>query len=253
MVIDKKERVFIADRCHHRIQCINSQGKFLFNFGSKGKGNGEFDHPHDVTFDSKNKRLLVADTKNHRIQAFDAQGRFLCTFDCEGKGSRPFHFPIAITADQAGNFYVSNRNGHYVLSFDENGQPLTKYRLSENGQGGPKKPHGIGILSNGDIVIAEWGNQTLSVFNPEGQIVRQIGKGKLNYPLWLFVDSQDNILVAKSGAGDACIWVFSREGKRIKKIGEGLFCRVHAVVVNRKGQIFASGSAKDGCHCVLIF
>jgi len=255
MAIDRKGRIFVADRWNYSIQCFDSQGNFLFKFGIKGNGKREFECPRDVAFDSKNQRILVADTGNHRIQAFDLQRVFLFAFGSKGDQSGNFKQPCGITTNQLGNILVSDTCNHRVQVFDEKGKFLRKFGSEGAGQGQLKYPLGIGILSNGDVVVAESnsGNKRLSVFNPQGRFVRLIGEGKLKNPLWLFVDSQDNILVAENGDGNESLLVFSKEGRFVGQIGHGVFKLVSAVVVNHKGEIFASGRGKDGQNRVFVF
>jgi sugar lactone lactonase YvrE len=59
-----------------RIVVFDRNGKYLREFGRKGTGQGEFDQPHGLAFDSKG-RLFVADRSNNRIQILDAEGRFI--------------------------------------------------------------------------------------------------------------------------------------------------------------------------------
>jgi hypothetical protein len=40
--------VWVADRGGHRVQKFDSEGNFLLEFGSDGKGEGEFSHPRQV-------------------------------------------------------------------------------------------------------------------------------------------------------------------------------------------------------------
>ncbi|RMF32351.1 MAG: 6-bladed beta-propeller, partial [Candidatus Nitrosothermus koennekii] len=83
IAVDNKDRIIVADTYNHRIQVFDSNGKFLFKFGSKGDEDGEFDDPEGIAADS-NDRIIVADTYNHRIQVFDSNGKFLFKFGSKG-------------------------------------------------------------------------------------------------------------------------------------------------------------------------
>jgi len=252
MAIDGKERIFVADADNHRIQCFDSEGNFLFKFGSKGTGNGEFNRPKDVAFDSKNQRILVADPNNHRIQLFDLEGVFLFAFGAEGTDNNQFKEPFGVAVDQGGNIFVSDHNNHCVKVFDEKGSFLRKF--------GPEvemvRPWGIKILSNGDVAVAEpmcfaGGNQRISIFTSQGQLVRSFGAGKLESPWWGWVDSNDNLLFADMEK--QAVLVFSKEGDFLKKIGGGFFDEVHGVSMNRKGEIFVTGRGEDEVYRIFVF
>jgi len=258
MTIDEKDTICVADRSNHRIQCFDSEGNFLLKFGIEGTGKGEFKFPTDVAFDSKNQRILVVDKKNHRIQAFNPRGTFLFTFGTKGEGNGEFNEPWGIATDQAGSIFVSDTNNHRVQVFDEKGNFLRKFGSYGSGQGELMWPIGIGVLSNGGVAVAELlaregGNKRLSVFNAQGQFIQFIGEGKLKNPLWLFIDSSDNILVADNFGGNESLLIFSKEGILLKQIGQGCFNDAWGAVMNRKGDTFASGRGKDGQHRIFVF
>ncbi|MBN1589401.1 MAG: twin-arginine translocation signal domain-containing protein [Pirellulales bacterium] len=53
----------------HRILALDLAGKVLAEFGSTGKGPGQFDVPHSIAIDA-DKNLYVAEVNNKRIQKF---------------------------------------------------------------------------------------------------------------------------------------------------------------------------------------
>jgi peptidylamidoglycolate lyase len=59
-----------------RILKFDKAGKYLFEWGKKGTGPGEFDVPHSISVDT-NGNVYVADRENNRIQKFSANGTFL--------------------------------------------------------------------------------------------------------------------------------------------------------------------------------
>jgi len=254
MAIDQMGRIFVADVDNNRIQCLNPEGNFFFKFGSKGVGKGEFDWPNDIAFDPKNQRIYVADTLNHRIQAFDLEGTFIFAFGCVGKGKGQFNLPSGITTDKAGNIYVADRNNHRVQVFNDRGSFVRQIGAEGKRPGELKNPWGIGILSNGDVAVAEAlseGNQRLSIFTPKGRFQRFLGDEKLKDPLWLCIDPQDNILVVENG--NRSLVVLSKEGRKLKQIGQGTFERAWGVVINQKGEIFVSGKGMDHQHHIFVF
>ena len=55
------------------------RGKYQYQFGKQGEGDGEFKHPESLAV-NKSDHLLVCDRGNHRIQIFDLNGKFLGKF-----------------------------------------------------------------------------------------------------------------------------------------------------------------------------
>ena len=86
------KKIAISDFINCCVQILNPDLTFHSSIGSKGSGNGQFDGPHDVAFDSTGN-LYVTDPNNHRIQVFNPEGQFLQQF---GKRSE-LNFPAGIS------------------------------------------------------------------------------------------------------------------------------------------------------------
>ena len=68
-----------SDSANARVLKFDRTGKFLMEWGHKGKGPGEFDQPHALAMDSRG-RLFVGDRGNNRIQIFTPDGQLLDTW-----------------------------------------------------------------------------------------------------------------------------------------------------------------------------
>jgi len=95
-------------------------------------------------------------------------------------------------------------------------------------------PVGVGLLSNGNIVVAE-DNNRVQIFDFEGNFVRMVGAGQVKHPCHLFVDSEDNFLVADRNSNR--IQVFHQNGNHIKTIGTGQLSSSCGVCMDREGRI----------------
>jgi DNA-binding beta-propeller fold protein YncE len=62
-------RTYVVDFMRHAISVYDSAGKYIFEFGGKGWGEGWFQFPLGVAVDAKG-RILVADNYNKRVQVF---------------------------------------------------------------------------------------------------------------------------------------------------------------------------------------
>ena len=63
------------------MRCIvlAADGKFLSQWGSKGKGESQFAAAHGIAIDSRD-RIYVADRGNNRIQVFSKEGKFIAAW-----------------------------------------------------------------------------------------------------------------------------------------------------------------------------
>lgn len=98
LAVDQLSRIFVADTGNHRIQVFDEGGCFLFAFGRKGTGPGEFDEPCDVTI-ARTGQVIVADRKNDRLQMFTPDGQFV-------RQMQGMQRPIAVTTDQYNNIVI---------------------------------------------------------------------------------------------------------------------------------------------------
>ena len=90
------------------LQVFDSQGEFLFSFGSNGEGNGQFNAPTGVAVDAQDN-IIVADWGNSRIQIFDSQGSFLSfvnTLAC------PLYGPQGLALTHDGHIVVADSGNH---------------------------------------------------------------------------------------------------------------------------------------------
>lgn len=85
---------------------FDAAGKMVKEWGKWGAGDGEFDQPHALAFDSKGL-LYVGDRNNNRIQVFDQDGNFKEKF-------YQFSRPSGIYIDKNDNLYVADSESKSV-------------------------------------------------------------------------------------------------------------------------------------------
>jgi DNA-binding beta-propeller fold protein YncE len=106
----------VADYLNHRIQVFDNKGKFLTKWGSLGKQDGQFDHPHGITLDSANM-VYVSDSVNNRIQKFTQHGIFITAWGSRGENDGELNIPRDVVADKEGLVYVSDGSNHRIQIF----------------------------------------------------------------------------------------------------------------------------------------
>ena len=102
-------RYFVSDFDGNCIKVFSDLGNFLYQFGRKGTGDGEFCHPLGLAVD-KSDRLVVCDHDNHHIQLFQLDGAFCCKF-----GTKPsFNGPASVAVLSDGKLVVTQFHGDNV-------------------------------------------------------------------------------------------------------------------------------------------
>ena len=71
--------VYVGDWRNDRVQKFSADGKFIFQLGRTGSGEGEFNRPSGVAVDADGD-IYVADTGNNRVQLFNPEGRYVEEF-----------------------------------------------------------------------------------------------------------------------------------------------------------------------------
>ena len=106
-------RFIVSDAKGSCIKVFSEQGEFLYQFGGKGDGNGEFDEIIGLAID-KSGRLVVCDSDNHRIQFFELDGTFCREFGVKSKSTGNFSEPVSVAVLKDGKFAVTDWSGHQL-------------------------------------------------------------------------------------------------------------------------------------------
>ncbi|MDQ1470697.1 MAG: hypothetical protein QOJ99_2177 [Bryobacterales bacterium] len=149
---------FVSDGyVNSRVVKFDADGKFLKKWGSKGKGDGQFDLVHDVVLD-KLGRLIVADRSNDRIQVFDQEGKFLAKWDQVGT---PWGLDYVAREDAV---YVADGKNDRVVKVDMQGKVIGTLGGHGKALGKFDYPHSIAVDSTGAIYVAEIRNWRVQKF-----------------------------------------------------------------------------------------
>jgi DNA-binding beta-propeller fold protein YncE len=151
-----------------RVIKFSADGKFLFQWGTKGSGPGQFDLPHWVALDAAG-RVYVADRENQRIQVFDSAGHYLAQWAGEQFGR-----PYAITVDRSGKAYVADGGDQpdgppdrsaWVLSGSD-GTPLIRVGRFGNNDGQFEMAHSIAVDAEGSVYVGDITGARVQKFVP---------------------------------------------------------------------------------------
>ena len=239
----------VTDNTNHCVYIFNSQNKVVCEFGKEGRGEGEFNRPFGLAFDS-NDHLYVVDGGIHRVQKFDTTGKLLLEFGKEGNGDGELKGPYGVTThiDKA---YVTDFYNKRISMFQIDGQFC--FSFGSDHLAGPQD-----IIINADkqlLFVTNNCNHKVCAFTLDGHFVNQFGKqghieGELNLPLGIAVWN-DKILVSDENHR---VSIFSEDGHFVSWIGShgdnegrlnypyGISCKSNKVYVtdyiNKRVQIF---------------
>ncbi|XP_066301765.1 tripartite motif-containing protein 2-like [Branchiostoma lanceolatum] len=164
--------------------CVKSNDPVL-TIGKKGSQDGDFDNPIGLAV--YEDKLIVADGHNERVQVFDVNGAHLSSFPTSA-------FTKGVAVDKDGNIIVTA--GQEVMIFTSSGQLQRTFT-----HGDFDIPYGVAVDGDGHIVMVDRDAHCVFLFDFNCRLIRKMGAegdglGCFNYPNFVTVDREDNIIVS---------------------------------------------------------
>jgi peptidylamidoglycolate lyase len=158
---------FVSDGyLNTRVMKFSPTGAFLFQWGQKGSGPGQFDLPHGIALDH-NGRVYVSDRSNARVQIFDTNGHYISEWKDSDIG-RPYD--VALTAN--GTAFIADggdqpetppdRSGVAVLRRD--GILMERFGRWGNYDGQFEMAHCIAVAKDGSVYVGDISGKRVQKF-----------------------------------------------------------------------------------------
>ena len=237
--------------------------RFIKSIGGQGSIPGKFLFPSDVLIlEGKTDYLqrgfdeiLVVDKNNHRIQKFD----LILDYEYSFGNFNQFNSPFSIAGWTKSYIYISDSLNHRIVNYDIKGNfkgilsflpakesTLDTYKLKLN------EPKGIDVGKDGNIYIADSGQDRIIVVSPTGYFLYEI-KGEewiaeyFSNPSDVKIDDSGNIYIADTGNDRILVFdsLFRRLLLKIEKLN-----KPEGLTIDNAGNIFISDT---GNNKVLIY
>ncbi|XP_073674344.1 tripartite motif-containing protein 3 [Garra rufa] len=171
------------------------EDELIYRVGTRGRERGEFSNLQGISTTS-NGRIVVADSNNQCIQVFSNDGQFKLKFGFGAKGT-------------------SERQ------FTDKSTPNTPTEPKQSKSGPAFSPHFVAINNKNEIVVTDFHNHSVKVYNADGEFLFKFGShgegnGQFNAPTGVAVDGNGNIIVADWG--NSRIQVFDSSGSFLSYI-----------------------------------
>jgi len=112
--------VFVADTGNNRVERLDEDGTFVYQFGKFGADHGQFNTPVGIAVDFNN-RLYVSERDNDRVQLFDIRGNYMRDVATAEVSYRKLLDPAGMDVDLWGNLYVADSGNDRILKYDDAG------------------------------------------------------------------------------------------------------------------------------------
>ena len=259
IAINSDSEFIVSERSSHKIFVYTRRGDKKHEFGSCGKGKGEFRHPKGVAVDKSDGCIFVADSSNNRIQKFTRAGHFmkLVGGPMRGSGSMQFNDPVGLKLYN-NKLYVCDADNHRIQVFDTELNYITSIGGGEGcGPGQFNEPWDVSFDDSSMLHVADRYNDRIQVLDQDGKYVREYGQrgsdlGRLKGPIFIHVD-HDYVYVSE--LGNYCVPVFTTSGRFVHTIGSfgrgpGELDSPRGVVVDTDGFVYVCDFDN---HLVQIF
>jgi len=217
-------RMYVSEYRGGRVSVLDAQGRWLSYLGSKGRSDGQFVGPQNLSVD-EDGYLYVVDFGNRRISKFSPDGAFLFSFGTATTVFPGFRSPTGIAA-RRDEVFIADGLARRIYRFDQNGNYLGI--LLDSGLNGPE---GLRFTVDGRLLVADT-NRILLV-DAASTLVRELGglgKGAVRI-LCADTDANGNILAANFEAGEISVMA------RMDDIAAGFFVQIERVVTDKFPEI----------------
>ena len=294
VAVDSRDRVFIITREDPRVIVCGPDGAFQASWGEDlftARTHGITIGPDDAVY--------CVDEGNHVVYRFTPDGTLRQTIGSLGqasdtgydgrslasiiRGGPPFNRPTNLAVAPGGDLYVTDGYGNArVHRFSAEGRLLQSWGEPGAGPGQFNLPHGIAVLADGRVLVADRENDRIQLFDPEGKYLDQWTQ--VQRPTNIALDREGRIYVSelwwragdRPPAGGAIaedrpgrVSVLDREGAVLARWGgpdpcaPGNFAAPHDVCVDSRGDVYVAevtwtfagkaGLVPPDCHTLQKF
>ena len=195
--------MIISEKLNHQVSVFNIEGQKIRIFGLRGVNPEQMMFPQGIAIDNMDNIYV---TSTHKLQKFTAKGDLIKYV--EENFNDPYG--IALYGDEV---YVSDCNMHRIQVFDTDLNFIKRIGIYGKEKNKFNTPYDVKIDTDGNIYVAEWGNERVQVLNSRGrfELMINISEQELGRPSGLHIIdkyvyvsdySRGCILVYETTSGD---------------------------------------------------
>lgn len=159
--------ILVADGYRNtRIARFSADGRFLGQWGTPGKGPGQFNTPHGIAIDAAGK-VYVADRNNDRVQVFSPEGQLLAIWASPQIG-RPYGIallgPDRFAIADGGEQPTSGPDRSALVIVDGTGRVIERIGRYGNQDGQFRMAHHLASDRHGAIYVVDITGQRVQKF-----------------------------------------------------------------------------------------
>jgi DNA-binding beta-propeller fold protein YncE len=197
--------LFVADVGNNRVVALDPDTlAFVAAFGSDHQGG-----THDIDFDAAG-RAYVADTHNNRVTIYEMDGP---TGRLVGELRERIRGPEGVLAHPNGRIYVAGAWSGNLVAY-ENGKVVAEMT-------GLSAPHDVEIAPDGNIWLADAGNDRMLLLTPGLEILRELKGSPYDFDGVRYQDVLPDGTLIAADKNNHRIKVIAPDGKLLLVLGSG--------------------------------
>ena len=294
VAVDSRDRVYVFTRDEHPVIVYERDGTFVRSWGE-----GQFTpRTHGITI-GPDDSVYCVDDADHTVRKFTTDGELLMTIGTSGqasdtgytgtvasiaRGGPPFNRPTNLAVAPTGELYVSDGYGNArVHRFSATGELIQSWGEPGTGPGEFMLPHGIWVMADGRVLVADRENDRIQAFSPDGEYLAEWTD--VQRPTAIFVDRDNRVYVSelwwrvgqhsfrhgtierdlpgRVSVLDGDGRVLARWGGGSDPCAPGSFCAPHGLYVDSRGDVYVgevtwtfagkAGLVPPDCHTLQKF
>lgn len=234
IAVDAAGRVYVADTWNHRVQVLDSQGRFLGQWGqgilvdadvaAGGRAQTPFGYygPRGIAVDGQD-RVYVTDTGNERVLVYQVvavdgrvRGDYLYQWGTMGPEAGQFLEPVGIALDTAGRVYVADTLNGRIQVFAPAGDkvgsvPAATWQVTGWESTSRENKPFIAASPGGQLYFTVPDRSYVAGTDAKGTVLTVWGgsgsdMAAFNMPIGVAVDAQGQVYVSDSGNGRVLVF-----------------------------------------------
>jgi sugar lactone lactonase YvrE len=172
--LDGSGGYWIADTNNSRVVHLAADGGVITTFDVSGAV--ALGKPEGVAVDVDGT-VLVSNTQNNKVERYSTSGVLLDTVAAAGSGAGQVRRPGGLLVTGTGTarrLWIADAANDRVVVLDAAGKVASTFGTSGSGAGQLRQPRAVAVdPSDGDIAVADFGNDRLSLWDPTGKPAAQ--------------------------------------------------------------------------------
>jgi serine/threonine-protein kinase len=202
VAVDSRGNIYVADQNNNRVLKLAQSGRPISPWGTGDSGPGKLNAPIALALDADGN-VWVLDAGSPPLHELSPDGTLIKQVQ-PGDLSGAAFGGIALGR---GHFYVTAGSSDGVSVFSSSTispypiKPVATFGTLGSGRDQFRFPNGIALDEQGDIYVADTGNNRIVVLSPSGEWLFAVGTrgshpGQFNAPTGIAVDGHGNVYVA---------------------------------------------------------